>query len=544
MKHLRYSSFLLLLLIICGPAKSQDYFGMKYAESVIHSEAFDPIYGRRSGDQIRIGEFIFSRLWRWNDRLNLEADLLVSIPELTQDGSGLLCKLKPNLRWPDGKPLTSKDIAFTINVYKMNSKTYLKEQCANTQCEIINEREFILRPKKETANFAFYTQIDFANIQIFPEHIIQDPILNPKDKYVGRPMGSGPFQISEIDQTGSRTEIIFKRNPYSHEKGPNFKIREIRAVTEPSFSAQWQNIRTDNDESYKDGDHKIDLLIEEISHKRLISQLRAMGHLKRQRYARNSWTALALNTRKSHLNSTAFRVELDNVLDDKRIIKSNYGDSAKDITGPFIRDYGIYMEELTDRVAPTGEIIASLESQGYSFDKKKRKLYWVDPAKGSKTEVELRLIYNRDFVATDSREQHALSYMIEKFSEIGIAIIKDGLTREVFYERIEDHQYWDIAFLRYTFGWDNNISPIFTIFNDTGYENSQLTNELKIFQNSQEAAKRRSGERIHQHCYDNVPYIFLWHVEPEMYYRNIINDVTITPMTFFTTVGWWSVQPR
>jgi len=28
---------------------------MKYAEPVIHSEAFDPIYGRRAEDQIRIG---------------------------------------------------------------------------------------------------------------------------------------------------------------------------------------------------------------------------------------------------------------------------------------------------------------------------------------------------------------------------------------------------------------------------------------------------------------------------------------------------------
>ncbi len=534
----------ILFVLISVGVYSQDYFGFKYAEPVIHSEALDPIYGRVSGDQIRIGEFIFSRLWRWNDRLNLEPDLLTRLPTPTVNGDGLMCQLKPNLRWPDGKPLTSTDVAFTIDVYKINSDTYLRKICANTVCEIINEREFILRPKNETPNFVYFTRLDFANIQIIPRHIVIDPSLHPSDQYVGRPIGSGPFQIAAIDKSGARTEVIFERNPYTHEKGPNFKVREIRAVTEPSFSAQWANIITSNDQSYDGGDHKIDLLIEEISHKQRISQLRNMGHLKRQRYARNSWTALALNTRKTHVNSTAFRIELDNALDDRRIIKTYYGDAATDITGPFIRDYGVYKEELIDRVAPTGEIISNLAAQGYQYDSKKRTLFWVDPASGAKSKVELRLIFNKDFVATDSREQHALNQIIEKFSEIGISIIRDGLASDIFYERLDEHQYWDIAFLRYTFGWDNNVSMIFTDFNDTGYENSQLANELNIFQNSQEAERRRSGKRIHQHCYDNVPYIFLWHVEPEMYYRNIIDNVTITPMTFFTTVGWWSVQPR
>jgi|GEM_PF-3262774 ABC-type transport system substrate-binding protein len=541
-------SIVQILVVLCftAIAQAQDYFGMKYAEPVIHSEAFDPIYGRRAEDQIRIGEFIYSRLWRWNSLLNLEPDLCVSLPEIIRDGkskNGISCTLKPNIKWPDGHSLTSDDIEFTIEVYKNNGKAYLKEACENTIFRRIDDENFELLPKGEIGEFAFKTQLAFAKIQIFPKHKFVQPYLTAQDAYVKRPLGSGPFQLEATSVKGVKTELLFRRNQYSTEGSPKFKINEIKAVTEPSFSNQMSDIRTLNANSYEAGDHKIDLLIEEISNLGLIRELKTRGHLKHQRYARNSWTALALNTRKDHLNSTAFRIQLDNAIDDKKIIKNFFPDGAKDITGPFIRDYGIYVDSLRDRAAPAGEIIEHFKKQGYIINKNNQ-LVWIDPSTGKNSKVEFRLIFNRDFVVSGSREEHALKHIIEQYTNLGIKIIRDGLSQGAFSEKMSDSTYWDMAFVRYTFGWDNNITPLFTFGNYTGYRNSQLLNELKIYEKSREAAKKRSGERIHQHCYDNVPYLFLWHVDPEMYYRSIIDNVTITPMTFFTSIGQWSVSPR
>lgn len=538
----RYILNLSMLLCCLDIAYAQNYFGMKYAEPVLHSEALDPIFGRRAEDQIRIGEFIYSRMWRWNSRLNLEADLLVSLPVMNKE-NGLSCTLKPNLKWPDGQPLTSEDIEFTIQVYRQSGDGYLQSACNQTICVIEDERTFKLIPNGNITEFAFKTQLAFANIQIFPKHILGIPNLSPLDAYVKHPVASGPFQLSSISKKGAKTEMLFERNPHTVEASSKFKILEIKAVTEPSFANQWSDIRTVNENSYSDGEHKIDLLIEEISNAQRISQLRAQGHLKRQRYARNSWTSIALNTRKEHLNSTAFRVQLDYALDDQKIIKNIYGDAARDITGPFIRDYGIYVDSLRDRVAASGVIIEQFKKQGYSLAKD-NELIRIDPSSGKSSKVEFRLIFNRDFVLTGSREQQALNYIIQQFNALGIQIIRDGLSHEAFNEKMSDSTYWDMAFVRYTFGWDNNISPIFTKYNDSGYRNPQLMNELKIYERSREATKKRSGERIHQHCYDNVPYLFLWHVDPEMYHRSIIDNVTITPMTFFTSVGQWSVSPR
>jgi len=538
-------SIIQVVVLLCSTAiaQEQDYYGMKYAEPVIHSEALDPIYGRRAQDQIRMGEFIYSRLWRWNSRLNLEADLCVALPKMTEDGTdGLSCTLKPDLKWPDGRPITSEDINFTIQVYRLNGTGYLKKVCENTKFKRIDDRSFELVPNGEITEFAFKTKLAFAKIQVIPKHILLEPYLTPQDSYVKKPQGSGPYQLQTIFKKKAKTELLFKRNQYSVEGSPKFMISEVKAVTEPSFSNQMNDIKTSNKMSYKNGDHKIDLLIEEISKQQLINQLRSQGHLKHQRYARNSWTAIALNTRKNHLNSTSFRIELDNAIDDNKLIRDLFPDAAKDITGPFIRDYGIYVDSLRDRVAPAGEIIEHLKKQGYILTEDN--LVWVDPSTGKKSEVEFRLIFNLDFVRSGGREEQALNYIVEQYKILGIHIIKDGLNHTVFNEKMSDSTYWDMAFVRYTFGWDNNITPIFTNNNDTGYRNPQLLNELKVYEKSREAQKRRSGERIHQHCYDNVPYLFLWHIDPEMYYRRIIGNVTITPMTFFTSIGQWSVEPR
>ena len=52
------------------------------------------------------------------------------------------------------------------------------------------------------------------------------------------------------------------------------------------------------------------------------------------------------------------------------------------------------------------------------------------------------------------------------------------------------------------------------------------------------------GESIHQLCYDNVPYLFLWSPEPMCFYRNTIRDLTVTPMEFFSTIRTWGVENR
>ena len=53
---------------------------MKYAETILEVVRLDPAYLNQL-NQIRTGELIFNRLWRYNELLQLEGDLLEAVPE-------------------------------------------------------------------------------------------------------------------------------------------------------------------------------------------------------------------------------------------------------------------------------------------------------------------------------------------------------------------------------------------------------------------------------------------------------------------------------
>lgn len=60
---------------------------------------------------------------RWDDKSNLVAYAASEIPSIdnggvSADGTTVTWKLKPCIFWSDGEPITSKDIAFTFNMYK------------------------------------------------------------------------------------------------------------------------------------------------------------------------------------------------------------------------------------------------------------------------------------------------------------------------------------------------------------------------------------------------------------------------------------------
>ena len=57
--------------------------------------------------------------------------------------------------------------------------------------------------------------------------------------------------------------------------------------------------------------------------------------------------------------------------------------------------------------------------------------------------------------------------------------------------------------------------------------------------------RRIKGQEIHKHCWENVPYLFLWTIKAETLYRHtIIKKISLTPMTFFGLITDWNSNPR
>jgi peptide/nickel transport system substrate-binding protein len=67
---------------------------------------------------IWVDQFITVSLFKWDNKENLVPELASEVPsaangDLSADGLTITLKLKPNLKWSDGQPITSKDILYT-----------------------------------------------------------------------------------------------------------------------------------------------------------------------------------------------------------------------------------------------------------------------------------------------------------------------------------------------------------------------------------------------------------------------------------------------
>ena len=115
---------------------------------------------------------------------------------ISPDGKVWTIKLRPDVRWQDGRPLTARDVAFTYN-YSIQNNLYAFGimTIGIDRAEVVDDhtvRIVCTRPKAD---------MERLWLPILPEHVWSkvDPRV-AESSYVNRPpiVGSGPFQVVEF----------------------------------------------------------------------------------------------------------------------------------------------------------------------------------------------------------------------------------------------------------------------------------------------------------------------------------------------------------
>jgi peptide/nickel transport system substrate-binding protein len=128
----------------------------------------------------------------------------------TDGGRTLTITTRSGVKWSDGKPFSSSDVAFTFNLIKNNTA--------------LNANWSIPIPTSVTAPNATTTVLSFAQPElasayyilqtpIVPEHIwknVSDPATYPD----ASPVGTGPYELDQFSSTG----YTMKMNPYYYGK--------------------------------------------------------------------------------------------------------------------------------------------------------------------------------------------------------------------------------------------------------------------------------------------------------------------------------------
>lgn len=154
-------------------------------------------------------KFIFESLFEFDDNLNLQKQLIEDY-NLTDDGKTLEVKLKENVMWHDGEPLTSGDINFTVNTIKYSDmdSTYNKMitdamgsfSLANIkriiEVKIIDDNNLVISFDRNFSN-----NLELLTFPIIPRHIFAKNGVNNNayrsalelENYI--PVGTGPFKF-------------------------------------------------------------------------------------------------------------------------------------------------------------------------------------------------------------------------------------------------------------------------------------------------------------------------------------------------------------
>ena len=93
----------------------QPDFGGEYTEGLVGQPQFlNPVLSAASGVDSDITRIIYAQLLKFDKDLKLIPDLAENLPTISADQKTYTIKLKPNLKWQDGRAILSDDVVYTV----------------------------------------------------------------------------------------------------------------------------------------------------------------------------------------------------------------------------------------------------------------------------------------------------------------------------------------------------------------------------------------------------------------------------------------------
>ena len=202
-----------------------------------------------------ISFLIYSYAVRYNAKSQPVPDALIEVPtiengDVSKDGKTLIYKLRHNIKWQDGVPLTCKDMVFTWH-YVMNPKTNISTTDGYNDIGSIDCRDpytAVIHMKKLYAPFLQQLFGVNSNAPILPEHLLASYVKAGTQNtapYNSLPIGSGPFRVIQWERG---TVVRMAANPDFYLGKP--KLDEIDLYSEPDENTLETQVQT----------HAIDML--------------------------------------------------------------------------------------------------------------------------------------------------------------------------------------------------------------------------------------------------------------------------------------------
>lgn len=261
---------------------------------------------------------IFNRLLKYNQDLDLTGELVENW-QVSTDQKIITFKLKPNLTWADGKPLTSADVLWTWQAVTddKNGSPYASDYQLVKNAEAPDPLTF-----RVTYQEPFAPAMDsWAGLQILPKHLLEGQDLHTTG-FTRKPVGSSFYKL---DSWTAGQNLQLSRNPTSVLGPANIDKLVSRII--PDNSAQFLELMAGNIDS---------MGLDPTQFSRIVPARPQLNQkLNLYKELGNSYTYMGFNLKRKPFDDVRVRKAINHAIDKQEIIDGVYLGLGINIASPY-----------------------------------------------------------------------------------------------------------------------------------------------------------------------------------------------------------------
>ncbi|HVS46922.1 MAG TPA: peptide ABC transporter substrate-binding protein [Verrucomicrobiae bacterium] len=251
-----------------------------------------------------LSSFTMGYFFVFDDKGRTVPSLCLEVPTkanglISANGKSLTFRLRRGVRWQDGAPFTSADVAFTVGlVLDPHTNVLTREGWDDIAAvKTPDDHTVVFRLKKPYAAFInrFFTPI--GNPAILPKHLLAGRDIN-RAAYNGLPVGLGPFRYVRWARGG---DVVMEASPYYWGAKP--KLQRVVFEVIPDANTVATQLRT----------HELDAYIRVPTN--LLEQVRTFAGVRLYGYDTNSYGHIDFNLGRPMLADVRVRAALARAID-------------------------------------------------------------------------------------------------------------------------------------------------------------------------------------------------------------------------------------
>ncbi|MBE0687911.1 MAG: peptide ABC transporter substrate-binding protein [Anaerolineaceae bacterium] len=195
--------------------------GGVYSEALVGKfQRLNPVLDYYNSADRELNRLLFSRMITFEER-GIPKLELVETYGISQDGTIYNITLRPDVKWHDGKALTTNDILFTINMIRDGEGVVpddIRSFWTEVDVKTLSETTIQFRLQEPFAPF-----LDYLSFGILPEHLLGDLSFEQMidSGFNLQPVGSGPYSFEGLITENNQIKgVILRANQNYFEEPP------------------------------------------------------------------------------------------------------------------------------------------------------------------------------------------------------------------------------------------------------------------------------------------------------------------------------------